>query len=313
MINYKFFIPNLIHYFSSYIKGCHICQLAHNEKYPTRLQTRINLNGTPLSRLSTDLKVIPRSYKGHKYILCIIDEVTNYLMTVPIYQAKSEEIGNALIENVITKYYIPEYIIMDQDSTFMSSLMNYLFKKLEIKTKTVVPYNHQTLQAEHGIKSLSNILSKHLTNLGQMWPKYLPLATFAYNTLGNYSPYELVFGRRPKLLLNLETKPDIKVSGTFKDYYELLNKRLQYLHKLLQDFKSKRLILINKDRIFFQYNSGDLVYIISPLTSQLHTTSRKVMIKYVRPVVIYKIIDMHNYLLMTLNGKILRGLFEHER
>ena len=37
------------------------------------------------------------------------------------------------------------------------------------------------------------------------------------------------------------------------------------------------------------------------------------MIKYVGPVVIYKIIDPHNYLLMTLDGKILRGLFEHER
>ena len=99
-----------------------------------------------------------------------------------------------------------------------------------------------------------------------MWPKYLPLATFAYNmfntpNLGHFSPYELVFGRKPKLLLNLETMPDIKVSDTFKDYYELLNKRLQYLHKLLQDFKSKRIAMINKDRTFFQYNSGDLVYI----------------------------------------------------
>ena len=113
-----------------------------------------------------DLKVMPRSYKGHNCILHIIDEVTNYLITVPIHQAKSEEIGNALIENVLTKYCIPEYIIMDQDSAFMSSLMNYLFKKLDIKIKTVVPYNHQLLQAEHGIKSLSNILTKHLTNLG---------------------------------------------------------------------------------------------------------------------------------------------------
>ena len=47
--------------------------------------------------------------------------------------------------------------------------------------------------------------------------------------------------------------------------------------------------------------------------SQLHKASRKVIIKYVGPVVIYKIIDPHNYLLMTLDGKILRGLFEHER
>ena len=55
------------------------------------------------------------------------------------------------------------------------------------------------------------------------------------------------------------------------------------------------------------------MYIISPLTSQLCTASRKVVIKYVGPVVTYKIIDPHNYLLKTLDGTILRGLFEHER
>ena len=71
---------------------------------------------------------------------------------------------------------------MDQDSAFMSSLMTYLFHKFDIKIKTVAPYNHQSLQAEHGIKSLSCILTKHLTSLGQMWTKYLSLATFAYNT-----------------------------------------------------------------------------------------------------------------------------------
>ena len=75
----------------------------------------------------------------------------------------------------------------------------------------------------------------------------------------------------------------------------------------------KHLVLINKDREFPQYNSGDLVYIISPLTSQLITASRKVAIKSLGPLVIYKIVDPCNYLLMTLDGKLLRGLFEHER
>ena len=75
----------------------------------------------------------------------------------------------------------------------------------------------------------------------------------------------------------------------------------------------KRLALLNKDRDNFQYNSGDLVYIILPLTNQLKTASRKVSIKYVGPLAVYKIIDPHNYLLMTLDGKLLRGVFEHER
>ena len=37
------------------------------------------------------------------------------------------------------------------------------------------------------------------------------------------------------------------------------------------------------------------------------------MVKYVGPLVVYKFIDPHNYLLMTLDGKLLQGLFEHKR
>ena len=54
--------------------------------------------------------------------------------------------------------------------------------------------------------------------------------------------------------------------------------------------------MINKDRDDFQYNSSDLVYIISSLSSQLRTASRKVSIKYVGPLPIYKLVDPHNYL-----------------
>ena len=64
--------------------------------------------------------------------------------------------------------------------------------------------------------------------------------------------------------------------------------------------------MINNNRENFQYRGGDRVYIISTLT-------RKISVKYIGPVVIYKIIDPHNYLLMTLDGIMLRGIFEHER
>ena len=151
-----------------------------------------------------------------------------------------------------------------------------------------------------------------------MWTRYLSLATFIYNTfkspnLGNYSPYELTFGRKPKLLLNVETNPDIKVSRNFREYYESLNKRIKYLQNLLFNFKTQRLAMINIDRENFQYRGGDLVYIISPLTSQLRTNSWNIVVKYVGPVVVYKIVDPHNYLLMTLDGIILKGIFEHKR
>ena len=90
-----------MHYLRSYIKGCHICQLNKKDKLPERqLQPRINLNYRPLSRLSMDLKVMPKSYRGDRYILCVIDEVTNYIITTPVKQARSEEIGEILINSI---------------------------------------------------------------------------------------------------------------------------------------------------------------------------------------------------------------------
>ena len=124
-----------------------------------------------------------------------------------------------------------------------------------------------------------------------MWHKYLPLATFAHNTfnspnLANHAPYELVFERKPKLLLDLEMDADVRVLGMHREYLLQLRKRLEYLHKLLQEFQMKRLALLNKDRDDFQYNSGDIVYIILLLTSQQRTASRKVSIKYIGPLAV---------------------------
>ena len=67
---------------------------------------------------------MPRFQKGHQYILCVIEEMKNYLITAPLYQARSEAVGEALIENVISKFGTPDYMIMDQYSAFMSSLMS---------------------------------------------------------------------------------------------------------------------------------------------------------------------------------------------
>ena len=72
-----------------------------------------------------DLKVMSRSHKGHKCILYIIDKVTDYLITVPRYQLKAEEIGDALIEHIIAKYCVPDCISMDQESAFMLSKVRY--------------------------------------------------------------------------------------------------------------------------------------------------------------------------------------------
>ena len=60
------------------------------------------------------------------------------------------------------------------------------------------------------------------------------------------------FGRKPKVLNDLETVWNMKVSGTYKEYYKLLNKSLEYMQKLLSDFNMKKVLMLDKEREFFQ-------------------------------------------------------------
>ena len=63
----------------------------------------------------------------------------------------------------------------------MSTLIIYV-RSLELKIKTAAPYNHHSLQEEHGIKSLATIMTNCLTGLEEYWPKYVTFTMHSYNT-----------------------------------------------------------------------------------------------------------------------------------
>ena len=71
--------------------------------------------------------------------------------------------------------------------------------------------------------------------------------------------------------------------------------------------------MINIEQNIFKYNSRDLVYIIFPNHESIVHSFKKSHGKVCRTSGVYKIIDPPNYLWITLDGKMLRGLFEHQR
>ena len=95
--------------------------------------------------------------------------------------------------------------------------MEAFVEKLNIRMITVSTTNHKSLLAEHGIKSLSNLLVKHLSGLWS-WYNCLPYAMLCYNSystpnLDNYSPYELVFGHKMTLNPKMELEPQAVVNA----------------------------------------------------------------------------------------------------
>ena len=254
----------------------------------------------------------------YKYILVLLCDISNFLVATPMKKATAEEVCSILFDNFMAYYAVPMRIICDQDPAFMSSLCQWFFKAYGIQLVTISPTNHKSLQAEHGIKSLSNILMKHLSGLGDSWHLYCRPAMLTYNTyntpnLDNLSPFEVVFGRKPILVPKLEGNPHIPVSGKFAKAKQVLEQKLRYLREKLQKFKDNRLAMQNKDKELNGYTVGQIVYMYHPKGSILQAASKKIKCEFVGQLAIYKCVSPNQFLLMSLDGYLYPFLVEETR
>ena len=259
----RYYCPRLADYVRAYIVGCHTCQLFKNSKrFHRPLQKRTyDISQPALANVSMDIKYMPNSNKGFKYLLVNLCEIINFLLTHPMKEVTASEVCRILVEEFIAYFSTPVRIVCDQDPPFMSTLCRYCFQQYKIQVLTVSVTNHKSLQAEHGIKSLSNLILTHLTGLGKDWHIYAKPCMLTYNSyatpnLDGFCPFELVFGRKPRIVPILEVTPPVPVTGTFKDAYDLLNKRLKYFRQMLIKFRDRRFEIINRDREFHGYTSG---------------------------------------------------------
>ena len=232
-ISQRFYCPNLAEQLRAYITGCHVCQLfKKGKKFDRPLKKRVNINVPAMTKISMDIKHMPTSH-GYSYILVLLCKVSNYMVALPLHSTRTPHILQVFQKGYVAYFGPPTHIVCDQDASFTSSLMHAFTEQLNIKVIFVSTTNHKSLLAEHGIKSLSNLLVKHLTEVWS-WPDCLPYAMLCYNSystpnLDNMSPYELVFGHKAKISHELEIRPDVVVSRMFTEYYEQLKKNLKYM------------------------------------------------------------------------------------
>ena len=317
----RFFCPRLGDIVRSYIVSCHVCQLFKNSKRFDRpfLQRKYDINQGTMTCISMDIKHMPGSSTGHSYILVMLCEISNFMVTAPMVTATSPEICQVMQDHLICVFGTPVKLICDQDPAFMSHLTQTMLLSYGVKLITVSPTNHKSLLAEHGIKSLSNILMKHLTGLGLDWNIYCKPAMLVYNSyaspnLADFSPFELVFGRKANICPEFEFKPQVPITGTHKQAFEILQKKLRYFRQALQKFRDNRQSLLNRDKTYHGYTAGQIVYLYFPgKTAMLHTGSRKIRCNFVGPLAVWKCVSPTQFILMSLDGKLYPYLIEENR
>ena len=311
----KFFTPRMAEHIRAYIIGCHVCQLYKNSKRFSRPfhHRKFDISIPTLTHISMDIK-----HMIDGFLLLFICEISNFLIVAPMHKIQTATVCDILFDEFISIFGSPVRIQCDQDPVFMASLAQYMFQQFGIKIVVCSPTNHKSLYAEHGIKSLSNLLVKHMSGLGTQWKYFCKPCQLMYNTavspnLADLSPFELVFGRKAKICPELEILPSIPVTGTFSDAKANLIRKLKYLRTHLLQFREKRFQMLNKDKQFHGYTAGQIVYLFFPGNSQLNVGSKKLICHYVGPLAIWKCLSPTQFILMSLDGVIYPFLVEETR
>ena len=109
---------------------------------------------------------------------------------------------------MIYLFSLPRQIVCDEATEFTSAIVQAILTILNCRLKVISPYNHGSSKSERQIKTISEIIAKHLWDKGQMWPIFATTAAYAMNmfaseVLSGFSPFQLIFWRDPPDLTSL--------------------------------------------------------------------------------------------------------------
>ncbi|MEW8548163.1 MAG: DDE-type integrase/transposase/recombinase, partial [Candidatus Thiodiazotropha sp.] len=256
---------------SDYVKSCSECQ----KRKVTRVQSKnaITAYPTPLRPFSVwqmDLYgPIPVTSRGYSYIFTAVDMFSKFLYTKPLLNKDAMSVSEVLFE-MFTTFGVCDTLISDQGSEFTARVTKELCCLLQIPQQFSLSFVHHTLGAcERTHRTLASRLTPYMNKQSTNWDQYLPAVVFAMNCAVSastgYSPFEVIFGARPKFPLSSHSSDLSSVPVSIRDY---LRQKLAHINVIQQQVKanverSQQIMLdrANEKSALLQLSEGDYVFL----------------------------------------------------
>ncbi|KHJ81197.1 integrase core domain protein [Oesophagostomum dentatum] len=130
---------------NDYVTSCQICQL---RKDPSTYRVaepfnRFEIPTRPWQRLHSDIiGPLPITLQGNKFIIVFVDAFSKYIIAEPIPDQKANTTADVFVNRCIARFGVPEILVTDQGTNFMSDTFKRTFETLNITHKTSTPYHH---------------------------------------------------------------------------------------------------------------------------------------------------------------------------
>jgi predicted DNA-binding protein (UPF0278 family) len=185
-----------------FCRSCDMCQ----RMIPKGRVTKVPLGTMPVMeepfrRMAMDIigPIAPKSDKGNRYILTMVDYATRYPEAVALPSVETERVAEAMLE-VFSRVGFPNEILSDNGSQFTSRLMKEVSRLVSLKQLFTTPYNPKCnglCERINGV--LKSMLKKMCQERPKDWDRYLAAVLFAYREVPQastgFSPFELLYGR----------------------------------------------------------------------------------------------------------------------
>ena len=194
-------------------------------------------------------------------------------------------------------------------------IVQAILMMLNCRLKVVCPYNHGSSKCKRQIKTISQIIVKHLWEKGQMLPLFATITAYAMNTfsseaLSGFSPFQLIFLRDPPDLTSLSFPKIDTIPVTYCKYYNLLLARAQMIGRLLLEWRTQQTLEYeNKTKQYTKeeiFQDDQMVYLLALYSSALQTKFKQ---DFIGPLFIDTALDKTHYGLKDATGLLLDGTY----
>lgn len=268
-IRQNYFWPKMNEDIINYVSKCIICKKTKVTTH-TKLPMKII---SPATRVYQKLHMdivgpIAESELGNKYILTFQDDLSKYAEAIPMSDATAYTVAESFVTTIICRHGIPETLVTDQGTVFMSNMFQQVCKILKINHITTSAYRPQSNgQIERYHRSLAQYIKAFIETDYDNWDKLIPFGLMVYNTTRqtstNYTPHELVYGFNIDIPTNLKIRPT--VTYNYDDYITLLKNRLRYAHELAREnilkSKDKSKEYYDRNVKYIKFEVGDMVLV----------------------------------------------------
>ncbi|XP_053372981.1 uncharacterized protein LOC123532109 [Mercenaria mercenaria] len=246
LIRERFFWPGMTADIDMFISSCDRC-LRRKSKTNSRAPL-VNVHTTyPLELVCFDYLTLEQSKGGFGNILVITDHFTKFAVAIPTRNQTAKTTAEAFYNNFIINYGIPTRLHSDQGANFESELIKELCDLTNMKKSHTSVYHPQGNSGpERFNRTLLEMLGTLENSQKSNWKKYINSLVYAYNCTPHettrVSPYELMFGRKPRLPIDSmfeKAKEDTSINKTAQEYIEDLKERMNKTRQIVEKHMDK--------------------------------------------------------------------------